>query len=463
MSAIVTNNFRANNAAQFVESFSEGSGSTTYYLFLGRPQAFGETSGGGTDEAPPLPLDNIDDTTSAWRDMIAVKKITAGDITYAVPRHNWFRTQVYDFYRSDYGSVIDGSIVETLSGGTDILSPESRMFVLSSANNVYKCIWNNKGGASLIEPTGASTEELYTADGYVWKFMYSMTATEIGKFVTSDFMACHSDSSVSAAAVDGSVHVYHVANGGSGYSNGTYSVQNLVGDGVGATFSVTVTSNSVSDVTLDSSGSGYTFGNCNIDSISGIGTPDISAIITPIISPAGGHGFDSIKELGGSFVMTNTILSGTAGDGDFVVDQEFRRIGVIKDPYDYGTTTICTSDTRNALKSLVLQDGHTGTFINDEVLSSSTGAMGLVVDWNPLENRIKYIQTQWTGIDSGNDLKEFFPGDIITSNSGATGIASVVDPSEIDYYSGDILYVENRKPITRAPDQTESIKLIIEF
>jgi len=29
--------------------------------------------------------------------------------------------------------------------------------------------------------------------------------------------------------------------------------------------------------------------------------------------------------------------------------------------------------------------------------------------------------------------------------------------------SGDIIYIENRKPIQRASDQTEDIKLIIEF
>ena len=34
---------------------------------------------------------------------------------------------------------------------------------------------------------------------------------------------------------------------------------------------------------------------------------------------------------------------------------------------------------------------------------------------------------------------------------------------EIDHDSGDVMYVENRAPITRAADQTENIKLIIEF
>ena len=35
--------------------------------------------------------------------------------------------------------------------------------------------------------------------------------------------------------------------------------------------------------------------------------------------------------------------------------------------------------------------------------------------------------------------------------------------SELDRHKGDVLYIENRAPITRASDQTENIKLVIEF
>jgi len=33
----------------------------------------------------------------------------------------------------------------------------------------------------------------------------------------------------------------------------------------------------------------------------------------------------------------------------------------------------------------------------------------------------------------------------------------------LERFSGDIIYVENRSPISRADDQIEDIKLIIEF
>ena len=462
MAAIVTNKFRHNNALQFFESFGEASPSV-YYLFVGRPQAFSSGTGGGTDSAPPTPLDNVQDEMMYFRDMIAAKKITASDVSYVVPRHDWTTGTVYDYYRADYGATVNSATVTTIAGGTDMFATTTKMFVRSSANNVYKCMSNNSGAASTVEPTGTSTSELTTGDGYVWKYMYSLTATEASNFLTTDFMAVHTDSTVSAAAVDGAVRHYHIANGGAGYTNGTYSTQTLRGDGSSGTFTVTVAGGAVTSVVAVAAGTGYTFADCKIDSISGIGTPSTSAVVTPIIGPKNGHGYNAIEELGGFYVMTNTTLSGTAGSGDFVVDQDFRRIGVVRDPFDFGTTTICSADTRSALKSVTFS-GTPGSFVNDEVITGgTTGAKGLVVDFDSSSKVLKYIQTQYTGVDANGDETAFAASEIITGAGGATGTVSTVNNPEIDYYSGDTIYAENRAPIVRASDQTENIKLIIEF
>jgi len=462
MPAIVTNKFRINNALQFYESFGEAT-PTTYYLFVGRPQPFSTSTGGGTDSVPASPIDNVVDEMMYYRDMIAAKKITASDVSYAVPRHDWVTGTVYDYYRGDYGATVNSATVTTVAGGTDMFATTTKMYVRSSAGNVYKCMSNNSGTASTVEPSGTSTSEFTTGDGYVWKYMYSLTATETSSFLTTDFMAVHTDSTVSAAATDGSVLHYHIANGGAGYTNGTYSTQTLRGDGTSATFTVTVSGGAVTAVVAVGAGTGYTFADCKIDSISGIGTPSTSAVVTPIIGPKGGHGKDAIEELGGFYVMTNSTLSGTAGSGDFVVDQDFRRIGVVRDPFDFGTTTICSADTRAALKSVTFS-GSPGSFVNDEVITGGTsGAKGLVVDFDSTTKVLKYIQTQWTGVDANGDETDFAASETITGAGGATGTVSTVNNPEIDYYSGDTIYAENRVPITRASDQTENIKLIIEF
>ena len=470
MAAIVTKDFRNNNALQFYESFSEAA-KTTYYLFVGRPQPWSATTGGGTDAAPPTPLDNVQDPYRYYRDMQAAKILGTGDRQYAIPRHNWATGIIYDMYRADYGSTVNSAVVQTQAGGIDMFATGTKMYVLSSTNNVYKCMWNNNGGTSTVEPTGTSTSEFTTGDSYIWKYMYTVDTTQITNFMTTDFIAVSTDATVAAAAVKGSVGHYIVANGGAGYTNGTYATQTLRGDGTGATFTVVVASGAVSTVTAVAVGGGstlaaqYHFADCNIDGISGIGTPSTSAIVVPVLSPPGGHGSNAIEELGGFYIMTNTTIAGTAGSGDFVVDQDFRRIAVVKDPFNYGTTTIATADTLGALKSVTFAASPTpGTFVNDEGITGGTsGAKGLVVDWESSTRVLKYIQTEWTGIDANKDIKAFAASEVVTGAGGATGTVSAVNNPEIEYYSGQVIYAENRAPITRASDQTENIKLIIEF
>ena len=469
MAAIVTNKFRINNSLQFYESFSEAT-PTVYYLFVGRPQAFSASSGGGTDSVPPTPIDNVVDEYMYYRDMIAAKKIAVSDVSFAVPRHDWATGTIYDQYRGDYGATVNGSVVQTVGGITDPFATTSKMFVKNSAGNVYKCMWNDNavGTGSTIEPAGTLTSEYTAGDNYVWKYMYTLSTTELTSFLTTDFQAVHTDSTVSAAAVDGAVNRYIIANGGSGYTNDTYTAETLRGDGSGATFTVIVSGGSVTSVTGVASGTGYTFADCNIDNISGIGGGS-GAVVVPIIGPKGGHGYNAMEELGGFYVMTNTTIAGTAGSGDFVVDQDFRRIGVVRDPFDYGTTTICSASTRQALKNVTFS-GTPGVFTNDEVISGGTsGAKGIVVDFDATTKILKYIQTEWTGVKTSagatqQDLVAFAASEIITgADSGSTGTVSTVNNPEIDYYSGDSIYIENRSPITRASDQTENIKLIIEF
>ena len=472
MPAIVTNKFRLNNAEQFYESFSEAS--TSYYLFVGRPQPWTSTTpyGGGSDTAPPTPLDNVDDEFMYFRDMQAAKRIASSDIQYAIPRHTWTTGTVYDYYRGDYGaqwSSTTTDIVKTVNNGTNLWASTTLFYVISSLNNVYKCMWNNAGATSTVEPTGTSNSELTTADGYVWKYMYTLSTAQVADFLTADFMPVTTNSTVSAAAVNGAIRHYKVERGGSGYTNNTYTSIAVNGDGSGAVVTVVVSGGAVTSVTSTAAGTNYTFATCDIDAISGIGTPTTSAIVTPIIGPKGGHGYDAVAELGGFYVMTNTSIASTEGSGDFVVDQDFRRVGIVLNPYNYGTTTVATASTLNALKSMTFAASPTpGTFIHDEIITGGTsGAKGKVVHWDSTNRVLKYIQTQWTGVETTgadkNKLTAFEVSEVVTGAGAATGtIASLTNP-EIEYNSGKTIYAEDRSPITRATDQTENVKLIVEF
>ena len=123
MAAIITEKFRAHNATQFFESFSEAS-ANTYYLFVGKATPFTAGTTGGTDAAPPTPADSVGDEFYYWDDMLAAKKITTSDITYALPRRNWANSTVYDMYEHN----ISASYTSTSGALQRLHSVQADMF-----------------------------------------------------------------------------------------------------------------------------------------------------------------------------------------------------------------------------------------------------------------------------------------------------------------------------------------------
>ena len=485
MPAIITDRFRIHNSEQFQEAFSEGSGNTMY-LGIGRPQAFATATRGdartnneGTDTAPLTPGDNVNAQHFPFDDLLAAKKIAASDVTFAVPRRNWTTGTTYDIYRHDYGDRITGTTTaQTSNSGVSTLFDAS-YFVLTTDRNVYKCLDNDNNTASTVEPTGTSTAVQTLGDGYKWKYMYTLTASQQSNFLSTDFMAVATDSTVSSAAVAGAIDIIKIKTAGSGGTNGTHTNIDIRGDGTGGKCSVTVSGGAVTAVTVTTAGTGYTFATVSNAQIVAAGATSLSgAELDVIIPPKGGHGKNAVEELGGFYVMMNTSLEGTesGNSGDLTVANDFRKITLIRDPNSGGSAASAT--TLRATKAINLT-GVSGTYVVDEkITQASTGAVGKVVEWDSTNSILYYIQTRHTneGIDTNGNQTAFSGTNTVTGAGGATGTpstsTSTIDSvsftsgysaSEIDADSGDILYIENRAPITRAADQTENIKLVIEF
>ena len=487
MAAIITNKFRIHNQEQFVESFSESS-ANVYYLGIGRPQAFATQTRGdsrteaqGSDTAPPTPIDSVYEEFNTFNDLLAAKKVTSSDISIAIPRRNWTTGTVYDYYRHDYGHFVTGSSssVQTANSGATTLF-DSNFYVMTDDFNVYKCLDNNSDAASTVKPTGTSTSILSTGDGYKWKYMYTLTASQQTNFLSTDFMAVATDSTVSAAAVDGAVNVVKIKTAGSGGTNGTHTGVAIRGDGSSGVASVTVAGGAVTAVTVTTPGTGYTFAYIrNADIVSAGATGLSGSELDVIIEPKGGHGANAIEELGGFFVMMNTNFeaSESSNTGDFTTANDFRKVVLMRDIESGGSAASAT--TLRGTKA-VLVTSPSGTFTADEEINqASTGAVGKVVEWDSSNNILYYIQTRFNdeGVDSNGNLTAFSGANAITGQSSSASatpstssttvdniaFTSGYNSGEIDADTGDVMYIENRSPITRASDQTENVKLIIEF
>ena len=148
-------------------------------------------------------------------------------------------------------------------------------------------------------------------------------------------------------------------------------------------------------------------------------------------------------------------------------------------PYSLGISN------SNDISYLNLQDGGTvsaatpisttsaagGAFV---VTGATSGCTGRVVDFTG-NNTLRLTDI----IPSGNSTTSGYNGvygyftntEVIAANtspggSGASATANgagAVTGGDLTRFSGDVLYVENRSPVTRASDQIEDIKLVIEF
>ncbi len=485
MPAIITSKFRRNNAQAFETSF--GSSGNKYYLGIGKPSAFGtktrpdgRTENLGTDSTPITPADSVQQEYDTFDDLLAVKRITSSDVSFAAPRINWTSGTVYDYYRHDYGNRITGgtSIQSANSGATNLY--DANFYVMNSNFQVYKCLDNNNNGQSTIEPTGENTLILETSDNYKWKYMFTLSASAQANFLSTDFMGVSSNSTVSNAAVDGAINIVKIKTAGTGGTNGTYTNIPMRGDGSNGQVSITIASGSVTAVSVTAAGTGYSYANIRVADINVAGGGSLSgAELDCIIEPKGGHGFDPFEELGAFFVILNTSFEGaeTANSGDFTTTNDFRRVALIRDPKSAGSAATVT--TLRATRA-VRFSGTPGTFqVDEKITQTNTGAVGKVVQFDSANKILFYTQTRYSdeGVDANGNKILFSGTDTINgATSSATGIPTGVTETvnnvslvsghslpEIDEDSGDVMYIENRAPVARSVDQTENVKLIIEF
>lgn len=249
--------------------------------------------------------------------------------------------------------------------------------------------------------------------------------------------------------VEGKIVSVQKVIGGSGYVSGNAYIVHSTCKG----YAETNSSGQIVNVEISN---GYAGQNFRYATATVVAISTATASIKPIISPFYGHGFSPERELFAKYVLVNLRIAYAEGQGDFTVTNDFRRVGLIENPYAFGTTTVATADTLNAKRILVLNNLQ-GTFTADDTIyGQNTGAKGLFVDLVN-SNRLRYIRDT----DIANTID--FSLEPITSTSGAAATVTEVIEPEVEPYSGDILFINNRVAIDRNIDQIETISLVLEY
>jgi len=241
--------------------------------------------------------------------------------------------------------------------------------------------------------------------------------------------------------------------GGSGYSTGTAFVVQSSAQGIAETDASGV----VTNVEVATSRAGKNFRKARALVINE--TTGTEAELRPIISPFEGHGAVPEQELLARYVLINLRFAYDEGEGDFTIANDFRRIGLIQDPFEYASFSSTASAQTLDAKYRLFLDQTNATFDEDDTIAGqSSGAIGLQVD--TYENNVLRVIRD----DTISNSIDFQVGEVVKGlGSGTTATITSIEPPEVEPYSGDILFINNRESIDRRDDQIESITLVMEY
>ena len=550
MVALITNKFRFMQARIFKEAIEDSSvGADTHYLFVSRPQAW-NTATTNADLIPDVPEDTLYSERRIWDGMMGLKKITPNNSSFVIPRWNWDATgnTVYVAYSDQDPHIFEHpTSSEVTSGNANGYTP-GNIYAMNQYFQVFKCLSNNGGVKSTIEPVADESNPLLVislADGYRWKYMYTVQTGDALKYLTDHWMPVktlesddgstqwdvqqgaentgvidsiqvinagtlydrvlnttpvesiglvgpnQSISAPSSSAVTNNgwyagATVWIVSGTGAGSSSkvisylgstkefvleSTLSIDltsqfqvlptvNITGDGTGARAKANVnfsSPNGITSVSLINAGTGYSYATATV---TGANSGSNLAQVVVVLPPSQGHGADPVEELGGHYVMLNVDLTYSEGSGDFPISNDYRQIGIIRNPETFGSSGTIFSGLTASASSRLTVSSIVGTFALDSTLVEQTPgvAQGFLIEVldNGANKDLVFVQIPETGYETFN------VGNSVISGSASATISAIVNP-EVQKYSGDIIYFENRRPILRSPDQTETIKVIIEF
>jgi len=500
MAAIVTDQFRINNASNFLGDINDPSNS--YYVFVGLSNpgisnAYGRTDTIGewdSDNTRPNPTDNFNYLNHTKDTMIFGKKINIDNARRVIRKESWTKGTQYEIYRHDYH--VNNQSPKTFSSRLY----DAKYYVINKDYNVYICIDN---GSSGINTTGnlSQNEPLFTGlepsaaagdadDGYIWKYLFTVAPSDIIKFDATEYIPLpnnwesSTDAQIKSVRDSGNADInnnqiksVYIDQRGNSYSGGLGQEFKIIGDGSGAKVIVDVEGTQITKTQVSVGGKGYTYGMVDLSTISENAIAgNTPAKLIPIIPPSKGHGYDLYKELGADRVLIYARFDDSTKD--FPVDAQFGQIGIIKNPTSIGSTSIYQQGEFSSVSSIYLNDWPSGsidkgTKITQEIQSGGVTvgkAVGYIVSFDIIldntTNRIavlKYYQDRSLYFNSTTGDQTDYSG--ISTYSGSNGTIYPFQSNAIPINStlGTFTINTNFSGITTNPTGNKVIELGTQF
>lgn len=457
MASIITDKLRKQVADALLTEITNATDANQYYIGIGKSDQYDDSDNVVT------PIRSLREERLARSNLQSIKQVSSQGVSFVIPRYNWTSGSVYSGFNDNAAGL-----------------PTNTYYVLTETNEVYLCLQQGKNvlgvpSVSTVQPNyntaGVSAIQAFqTADGYRWKFMYAISAIRASNFLSANYVPVQkiADSSgaptltplevqqaqIQEAAVPGQILGVNITNGGTGYTSAP--TVTFRGNGSNAAATATISGGVVVKVEMNNESAGLGSGYDYASVVFSGGSPTTAATGRAIIGPLAGLGADVRDDLKATSLMITAKPNGDEG-GTFLIDnQDFRQIVLFKNIQYKDSDGVFTGLTGKALRSFQIDSSSTLTVDN---LISGDSASAYIDQISG--TTLFYHQNENTGFGT-------FANEPVTDDGGGTAsILNALDSAgrgaEVDAFSGDVLYIENRAPIIRSSIQSEDIKIVLTF
>ena len=436
---------------------------------------------------------------------------------YNVDSTTFNKFATVDFIPVSANAAVVGNAV---SGAIEVITVSSRGSNYNTfLSNSFISTDLNVGGSSLIYNIANNASA--SSGFYIGSFIYLQTGPGSGegrKIV--DYVVTGTTKSITISSAFNTppttATTYEITPGVSIVGDGSNAIARAIVN--------TAASNSIVKIEILNRGKNYSYAYATVTGNTG-GVSN-NAVIVPILGPKGGHGFDPEHELNATGVCISVSFANSE-TGTIPVANDYRQIGILRDPLFANVVITTTGITGAFQVGEIVTQANTGTTatvaswdnistlqltnVNGIMLAGNTsvnyltGATsgttsgvasyqvnGEVKNFNTFDQRHKFTYTPVSGGTFDQDeviyqttmsqANAFFhsntnttlyltsvkgtlnTGELIVGNkTGATANLLYYLPPDLVVGSGEVIYIENILPITRANNQTETTKFVLQF
>ena len=520
MVAIVRPNFHHTMTESIYEKIQNKSANYHYYIGKILPWI-----GEGTITQAPLPVNNYVSENDARNNIISVKQIAINDVSFITRRIDWTSGTVYDKYNDSYINEIDRNFyvltedfsvykcIDNNSNSPSTVKPTGsdtgyfetvdgyiwkfmyfiplalrNKFLTGAYMPVIKKVKNQYYSAGTIEDyvindsgQDYDPEETYgvvvgdgiggdvdlvieagqivgviinnAGTGYTTATLNVVkgpsdpgTGASISLVLSSPGDLDSLQADVETLTVDGDISAIEILTSNIGYTSPP--AVTITGDGTGATAIAQLdVFGRVVKVVLTNRGSGYHYASVSIAS-QGI----ITTTARAIMSPPNGHGFNAPREL-----LADTLCFYISFENELnqtlIVNNQFRQFGIIKDIEQFDENRLYINNSGSSC--YLIQGALAGSsFPEDTNIHTALFAKTLKIVSS--ENNKLLVNSETGSIPVVGDV--FFNADETASFT----VTSITEP-QINKYSGELVFIDNRLAFTSSDEQTVVFRTFIKF